>query len=268
MQWHVEGGEPAEETQRRMLAVIRKLADCHEGETIALFSHGGAIRLFIAALRGTPSNQIRWTEKSDNTSVTCLHVTNGEIDIVYEGDNSHLPPDLSGLRKQKWWLETGEKMENPRLEPWDPETQSSFYAELYADAWKAAHGDAEFDAAPYLHRAMEKHSVDPNLIMVAMSDMTPMGIIEMDDAKDADVNAGHISFYAMTCAYRGKRYSPILMGEAISRYRALGRDRIRLYVAPGNINALGYYERLGFRKVGCAEGALGILYVMEKDIRV
>lgn len=268
MNCDIPGGEPAVDTQIRMLAVIRKLAARHDGQRIALFSHGGAIRLLMAAIRGTPSNQIRWTAKGDNTGVTLLRVDGEHIEIVYEGDNSHLPDELSGLIKQKWWLEDGEKAANPRLEPWEPEKMADFYAELYAEAWKIAHGDADFDAAPYLRRAIRKHESDPSLIMVAMDENTPIGLIEMDDLADEDAQAGHISFYAMAKAYRGKRYSPLMMGEAISRYRNMGRVKLRLYVAPDNHRAEGYYEHLGFKKVSITEGALGILNVMEKDIRV
>ena len=268
MRWAVSGGEPAEDTQKRMLSAVERIAKAHPDQAVALFTHGGAIRLLMAALRKTPSEEIRWTAKGDNTGVTLLRVDGDCIEIVYEGDNSHLPVELSGIAKQKWWLEEGEKTISPRMDVWDPESQRELYERLYADAWCSAHGEAEFDPAPYYRRALEKHRIDPTLIMIALDGDEPMGLIEFDDQADKAVNAGHISFYAMTEKYRGRKQSPIMMGEAISRYRRLGREKLRLCAAPENKRAEGYYLHLGFRKVGLTEGAISALNVMEKDIRV
>ncbi len=266
LHWSVPGAEAAIVNQVRLMNVVRRLASYHDGETIALFTHGGATRLLLAAIRGTPSEEIRWSEKSGNTGVTLLNVDGENITIEYEGDNSHLPDTLSQLAKQSFW--DTKKIINPRLRPWDPQKEQKLYSELYKSGWQAAHSGACFDPAPYLYRAAAKSAKDPTLIMVALAEDTPIGLVEFNDERDAEKGAGHISFYAMTEAFRGKRLSPILMGEAISRYRRLGRSKLQLTVSPENKNAIGYYMRMGFQKTGETDGAYGKIDVMEKDIRL
>ena len=57
-----------------------------------------------------------------------------------------------------------------------------------------------------------------------------------------------------------------LLGEAVSVYRPMGRDRLRLRCAPENHVAQRFYKRYGFRKIGQAQGTRVPLDLMEKYI--
>ena len=57
-----------------------------------------------------------------------------------------------------------------------------------------------------------------------------------------------------------------LIGHAVSFFRQKGRQSLRLHVSQTNDAAVGFYEALGFRKIGVAEGVGGPLYQMEMDI--
>ena len=50
--FRVEGGETFAQVQARLKGTVLRLAAAHPGQTIALFSHGTAIRCLQAALRG------------------------------------------------------------------------------------------------------------------------------------------------------------------------------------------------------------------------
>ena len=57
-----------------------------------------------------------------------------------------------------------------------------------------------------------------------------------------------------------------LLGQAVSEYRPLGKEKLQLRCAPENRLAHRFYERYGFLKVGEETGSRGRLDVMEKYI--
>ena len=56
--WCVEGAETPWQVQERVLEALRTLAVEHEGKTIAVFSHGYAIRLVLAHLQGYTMEEV------------------------------------------------------------------------------------------------------------------------------------------------------------------------------------------------------------------
>ena len=61
---------------------------------------------------------------------------------------------------------------------------------------------------------------------------------------------------------------PQLLGQAVSLYRSMGREKLRLLCAPGNGPAQTFYAGCGFVRVGSRPGSHGQLDLLEKDIRV
>ena len=72
--FRVEGGETFAQVQARLKGAVLRLAAAHPGQTIALFSHGTAIRCLQAALRGLGPGEMDGLGHSDNTAVTCLEM--------------------------------------------------------------------------------------------------------------------------------------------------------------------------------------------------
>ena len=99
----MEGGETFAQVQARLKGTVLRLAAAHPGQTIALFSHGTAIRCLQAALRGLGPGEMDGLGHSDNTAVTCLEVEGERTRTVFENDNSHLPDEISTLARQRWW---------------------------------------------------------------------------------------------------------------------------------------------------------------------
>ena len=112
--WSIPGAETPAEVLARVRRTVEDIARENPGKTLALFSHGYAIRLLLADLQGI---SLRDTgEKSptgDNTAVSLLEWDGERLRVVWQNDNSHLktPAYLEGERpgraKRAFALEPG-----------------------------------------------------------------------------------------------------------------------------------------------------------------
>jgi probable phosphoglycerate mutase len=262
--WGVEGSESFIQVQRRLNDAITAIARQHDGGTVAVFSHGSAIRSFTALVQGCPMADIA---HGDNTSVTLLEFDDGKFTVKFSGDNSHLPPEHSTLGRQTWWREKGGIDSNVmRFEPFDPRREKKWYLDCYRDAWIAAHGTENGFSDSYLDTAKKHHREHPHALMKALWNDKPAGLVELSVNRGIEQNAGCIAFLYMAPEIRGKNLAVQLLGQAISDYHALGRDKLRLNVAEENSRAIKFYEKYGFKKISETDGALGKLFVMEKSI--
>ena len=94
----------------------------------------------------------------------------------------------------------------------------------------------------------------------------PAGLLQMDFERDADDGAGWIPFYYMEPEFRSMGLGVQMMGQAVSAFRELGRNKIRLRCAPHNIIAQKFYYAEGFRKIGEEPGGSSMLDIMEKTL--
>ena len=102
--WHVEGGETVEGVLTRYIPALRRIAEEYDGKTVAVFSHGTALRLVLGTLQGLTMEEINQTRHADNTAVSLLEYEKGQFRVIYRDDNSHLmASDLSTLARQAWW---------------------------------------------------------------------------------------------------------------------------------------------------------------------
>ena len=76
--------EPGE-VGARVERAIRRIAVEHPGQTVAVFSHGTAIRQFLANVKGIPPEEWHALPHADNTSVTCLAWDGEAFHVVFEG---------------------------------------------------------------------------------------------------------------------------------------------------------------------------------------
>lgn len=100
--WHVEGGEDMPTLLARMRRALDGIIAAHPRQTVAVFSHGMALRLLIGTLQGLSVAEIDKTRHAENTAVTKLTADGGDISVVYRDDASHLSAELTTLRKQVW----------------------------------------------------------------------------------------------------------------------------------------------------------------------
>ena len=253
--WYVEGSESYAAVQERMLAVMTDLARANDGKTVAVASHGMAIRAFLACVSEKPPIV-------DNTSVTLLRYENGSFTVVYANDTSHLPaPPYTPFREL---VPSGAKRcYDLRYRPYDLARDRERYVSCYRDAWLAAHGSEEgFDASACLLSAQLHAAGAPGCIVEALLEDDFAGILTLDERRGRERGFGWIAFLYVAPEFRGHHCGIQLIGTAAQRFRALGRRALRLTVAPEN-PALGFYEKAGFTRVGAEAGALGELLVME-----
>ena len=70
--WQVEGCETAQTVLDRYLPALRRVAREHDGQTVAVFSHGAAMRIVLGTLQGLPLAEIGQSPHGDNTAVSLI----------------------------------------------------------------------------------------------------------------------------------------------------------------------------------------------------
>ena len=93
-------GEGLGELGERVERALRRIAAAHPDQTVAVFSHGTAIRQALARIKGIPPEEWHGLRHSDNTAVSCLKWDGAAFQLAFEGDNSHLDPAISTLARQ------------------------------------------------------------------------------------------------------------------------------------------------------------------------
>ncbi len=268
--WSVPGGEPYEALQSRIKTAVLSLAERYDGQTIAVVSHGLAIRSLLCDVFGVPSERIDSLPYGDNTSVTLLAVEGGRISVEFYNDASHLEEaGLSTFARQSGRTRTDVPKSRLfcRLTPLDPHGDSELYSRCYAETWRCSHGSLEgYSPMIYLYAAQKKAEADPRCVMQLRRGDDFAGLIELDPERGQEQNAGWISLLYVEPAMRADRLGIQLIGHASSYFRGKGRSALRLHVAQDNQNAVGFYEHIGFRRIGRSEGVAGLLYQMEMDI--
>lgn len=266
--WFVEGAESFSNVRDRMISAIKELAAKHDGQTIALFSHGAAIRTTLCELCNThPSDKA--VTYSDNTAVSLLSVSGDDIQVEFINDSSHLGEELTHFGRNNFWKsKAAHDSSNLIFEFFKPGDNPELFDRWHEDAWMAAHGSLEGYLGSGFGISSGRASEYPDSLCCAYCGDEPVGMIELDIHRGKEEGSGHIAFYYISEDYRGTGISVQLLGHAVSVFRRLGRERLTLFVAEENLRAIGYYEHFGFVRKGITEGAVGKLIVMEKDIRV
>lgn len=261
--WKVSGGESFDEVRQRVGRELQKLALRHDGQTIAVFSHGTAIRNALTWLEGKPVEACLDRPHGDNTAVSLLEFHGEAAQIIFENDNSHLTEEISTLHRQRW-TEHGPQTPDLWFRPLDLSAECGFYAYARKEAWTAVHGSLEgFQGDAYLQDARRQ---DPETVVCAMLDDHVAGIVQLDPDRDGEEGVGVIPFCYILPEYRYQGLGVQLLGQAVSIYRPLGRDTLRLRCAQDNAAGQRFYQKYGFQKTGEVPGARGKLDVLEKYI--
>ena len=220
--WHVEGAETPQAVQARMLAAVREIAAANDGRTVAVFSHGCAIRLTLAALQGIPLEELGRTPTGSNTAVSLLRAEGADIKVVYRDDARHLtdPACTRGLtlKKRANGLEPG-----LYFEPLPPELTE------FPAACAGRTPDRPAGAA----------------VLTGYLNGTPVGAVAFDEGREAAEGCGWIPLLAVAEPWRRRGYGVQLIGQAVMHYRPLGRDRLRL-PAPETEAAERFCREFGF----------------------
>lgn len=269
-EFRAPGGESFEEVRRRVSHAILEIAGQHPNETVAIFSHGTAIRNALACFKGCSLEESRHMGHSDNTAVSCLHLENGQVQIAYMDDNTHLSEEISTLANQNWWKKEDTRPDiNLWFAPFDFKREQDRQAYLTAreEAWGNLYGQLDrYDGEGFLADAKRNWKQDRQTLLFAMAGKNRAGILQLDPNRQAEEHKGYISFFYLSPDYRFQGIGVQIIGKAVNVFRPMGRNRLELSCSERNTPALHFYQKYGFQKTGSGVGAYGTLYRMEKYI--
>lgn len=261
------GGESFQQVRARMERTLRSIAARHPGQTVAVFSHGCAIRCALAAFLGLSVAESAGLGHSDNTAVSLLEFDGEKVRVVFADDASHLTPEISTMARQSWWKENGAE-QYLWFRPLDLfGGEKGYFLACRREAWLTIHKNLDrFDGDAFLAHAERTAGEAPDSLLCAMLGERPVGILHMDFDREADKGVGYIPFCYLDAQTRGRGLGVQLMGQAVSAYRPRGRNYLRLRCAPDNEAAQRFYRRGGFQKIGQAAGSRVPLDLLEKYI--
>lgn len=267
--WQVEGGETYQELRMRIAAALWQIAKNHPSQTVAVVSHGTAIRCALSELQGLSMEEMAKLPHSDNTAVSLLEFEEQSVKVVFSNDATHLPEEISTFARQKWWKQDAGSLADANLwfRPLDMERDGDIYRAARREAWQNIHGSMEFyDEDGFYQDAKAQWRQNPWAVSCAMLGNDAVGLIQMDMRREAEKGVGYIPFVYMRPQHRKRGLGVQLIGQAVSLYRGLGRNCLRLRCAPDNAVAQRFYARFGFRRTGSAEGSRVPLDILEKYI--
>lgn len=211
--WSVEGSEGFATYTGRFLEALEEVARRHEGQTVAIFSHGMVLRgvqqrLFFPEKRDLPH--------SENTAVTKLLWDGAGYRLEYLNDASHLPLEISTLGRQQWWR--GGEHKDHNMWYHDPETTD----------------------APLL-AALDIPAGEVTRISMLVD--TPTGALTL---RSLDAETDEIVYLAVLPEYRGKGFSAQLLGEAVSLARKRGKRFLQLGAPAEHPAAKRLFATYGF----------------------
>ena len=249
--WHVEGGEDPRLLLERIMGEVQRIAAENEGKTVAVFSHGYAIRVLLATLQGYAMEEIGKSPTGDNTAVSLLESGPNGLQVVFRDDNSHLQaPEY--LANEKTFRRANALEPGLRFEPMRLPEQKAFFEELVAAAWQEAGEKEHFDAAAVMTQA------EGRTTLIGYSVDNPVGLVQVAVEK----NIGWVTLLCVSTDLRERSYGIQLVGQAVMHTRDAGGEFLRLAL-PKEGMAMKFLTDYGFYAVEDA----GERVVMEKDIR-
>ena len=278
--WHarpwectVPGGESVLGAGDRVLAELHRIARQRAGQSLAVVSHGSAIRSILCRVLGLEPAQIGEIGWGDNTCVAKLIFGDGgSVHAEYWNDASHLPQELSTFASIGW----KDNKDIPStvqvwFRPYDPQDADdralllSFVHEHYRSAYGT---DEMLDEAVKLAQADAASAICRRAVTFGMLDGKAIVLVFLDAANRADPTVGMVGGYCIAPEYRGCGLSKMIVGQSMSVYRELGREYLCAAVAEHNERAKGFYHKFQFEQRGEQVNECGRHFLMFHRIKV
>ncbi len=182
--WRVEGAERFQDYAARFLEAMTRHAQAHDGGAIAIVSHGAVLRgVFMTLFPQDPPRH------SANTAVSLLRYADGQYEMVYAADSSHLNP--TGPVQQKWTVGGGAD----------------------ASLWFRPGETGLPDLTP----------PDSETVFTAMLGQTPVGLVCLSDG---GADTGRLDYLGLIPACRRRNLAVQLVGQAVYYHRCQGKTRL------------------------------------------
>ena len=96
-------GDTMQEVYDRICNIITKIAKENPGKTVAVVSHGCALRNFLSFVGSGSIEGLGEVGWSDNTAVSCAEYdTETGWKLIFKNDSAHLPEELGTRRNSLW----------------------------------------------------------------------------------------------------------------------------------------------------------------------
>lgn len=266
----VPGGESVIAAGERVFAALRQLAAQHDGEEIAVVSHGSAIRGCLCIALGLSPDEIGEIGWGDNTCVAKFAFSDDGCKAVYWNDASHLPEELSTFASIGWTNVKGSPATAQLwFRPYDPSAEREQFLEFMRELRRNAYGTLEhFDADALAAQAEACAAADSRAVTFGMLEEEPAALVYLNVLEDAGPGCGMVGGFCIKKEWRGSGLSQQILGQAISVYRARGMEYLCARVAEHNARAQGFYRKFEFESRGEVQTPCGLHYLMAKRIKV
>ncbi len=227
--WSIPGAETPAQVLARVRAAMEEIARENPGKTVAVVSHGYAIRLLLANLQGISLRDTgEKTPTGDNTAVSLLKGDENGLRVAWQNDNSHLktPEFLAGEKsvRREVALEPGLWF-RPREGPEAGERLAAVRAEA----------------------GLEAPLPDGGLTLEGLRREEPVGLLHVL------LGTGRIVLAYIRADCRRRGFGVQLIGQAVQRTRALGGEALSAVLEPGSA-ARPFFLDCGFVPQGTEEG--------------
>ena len=266
----VPGGESVIGAGERVFQTLRELAAAHDGQSIAVVSHGSAIRGCLCIALGLPAEQIGEIGWGDNTCTAKFEFSQDDCKAVYWNDASHLTEELSTFASIGWTNVKGAPSTMQLwFRPYAPESDQPLFLDFMQELHRNAYGTlSNFDADALAAQAAACAAVDPRAVTFGMLDDTPAALVYLNILEDAGPGCGMVGGFCIGSEYRGTGLSQQILGQAISVYRARGAEYLCARAAENNARAQGFYHKFAFENLGPVQNDCGKHFLMSKRIKV
>ena len=252
----IPNGETNQEVAARVLPFMDRVARKHDGESICVVSHGGAIGVFLS--HTFPDKKL---DLAGNTSVTTLHYENGIWTLAHAPETDHLTK--AGIPVKPLF---GKNILDLRFEDVDYERDGELVSQFGRDAWLAVFGSLNGYRGDLFCENARRMSKVPQMASLCLDGDKIAGILLLDPHQ-GEPDFGHISLVYLNPEYRYRGLGFQLIGHATVVYRKLGRKFLRLHVDHRNKSAIHFYQKCGFRFSGLPYSPSGQL-TMKKNIEI
>jgi len=250
------GGESNYDVRDRMKEIIDQIAKKHDGETIAIVSHGGAIKAY---LRNFAVNFDTIPPLSSNASMTYAEYEDGKVTITELDERACVgTSDPNAGNGVDLYFKT-----------LDFERDHEEILECGSDSWYAIYGNLhDFDDENFMRNTKGILTADPESGFIAYDNDTVAGMLLLDTRQRDEQGVGHIALVYLKPDYRYRGIGAQLIGKAVMFYRLRGKDTLRLNVAKCNKIAQKFYAKHGFELTTKSRHTLSRTLVMKKNIKV
>lgn len=259
----------------RMLNGVRDLVRERDGQTIAVVTHGSAIRGALTLAHGWKAEQMGEIGWGDNTCVAKLEFDGPDkVEVIYENDASHLPAALSTFAALGWkdakGAPTTQQVWFRRANPLDDADAAGiirYMRELHQNAYGT---DSNVHPDELLERVAAMQKICPRSVTFGILPDTgdTAALVLMDTTKQDEPEVGMVGGFCIDEKYRGGGLSQQILGQAISVYRGLGKTYLCAHVAEHNERAKGFYHKFSFEQRGEHVNENGKHYRMFKRIAI